>query len=439
MKDDGNEMRQLSRITRGHTAMALFLLIAIGSLPVPSMAQEMLPETQKVFGKYSDRVIKIQLVEKNSGAKAVIGSGFFVDRYGRIITNYHVISKMVLHPDRYRAELVETTGEVRPLSVLSVDVINDLALVRVEVNGVPFFTIAGREPQQGTRLYSMGYPQDIGLSIVEGTYNGLMKHAVYKKIHFTAPINPGMSGGPTINAFGEVVGVNVRSRGQGISFLVPTEAVTRLMRSTGPAKKDPQGFLEDIRGQILTHQDVFFTDDLLKSGQTVHIGGYKLPSQLSRFFRCWGDSKHPENYPYHTVDHRCSTDDYIYVSGEQSSGIIRFSHRHITNDGMNSFRFSNLYSELFEDKGYYMLGNEEEVTRFECTSGALRHGEIAFKTAFCARGYKKLRGLYDIVFKAAAVGPDHSGLETELEISGIGFEKAVGVTKGYLEMITWGK
>lgn len=426
-------------MTRGLNGTGPILLVAIGLLPICCIAQEMLPETQKVFGKYSDRVIKIQVVEKNSGAKAVIGSGFYVNPDGRIITNYHVISKMVLHPDRYRAELVETAGELRPLSVLSVDVINDLALVRVETSGVPFFTIVDREPQQGTRLYSMGYPLDIGLSIVEGTYNGLMKHAVYKKIHFTAPINPGMSGGPTINALGEVVGVNVSSRGEGVSFLVPAEAVTRLMKSTGPAKKDSQGFLEDIRRQILAHQDVFYTDDLIKSGQTVHIGGYKLPSQLSRFFRCWGDSKHLENYPYHTVDHRCSTDDYIYISGEQSSGIIRFSHRYITNDGMNSFRFSNLYSELFQARGYYMSGNEEEVTRFECTSGTLRHGEVAFKTAFCARGYKKLRGLYDIVFKAAALGPDDSGLETELVISGIGFEKAVGVTKGYLEMITWEK
>jgi serine protease Do len=439
MKDEGNDMRQIGAIRKRRIGLAVFSLIAIGLLSIPSIAQEMLPETQKVFGEYSDRVVKIQVVEKDSGAKAVIGSGFFVNPYGRIITNYHVISKMVLHPDRYRAELVEAAGEVRALSVIGVDVINDLALVKADVNDVPFFTIAEREPQQGTRLYSMGFPQDIGLSIVEGTYNGLMKHAVYKKIHFTAPINPGMSGGPTINASGEVVGVNVRSRGQGISFLVPTEAVTRLMKSTGPARKDPQGFLEDIRGQILAHQDVFFTDDLVKSGQTVRIGGYKLPSQLSPFFKCWGDSKHPENFPYHTVDHSCSTDDYIYISGEHSSGIIRFSHRHITNDGMNSFRFSNLYSELFQDKGYFMAGREEEVTRFECTSGALRHGEIAFKTAFCARGYKKLRGLYDVVFKAAVLGPDRYGLETELEISGVGFEKAVDVIKGYLEMITWEK
>src|SRR3989339_1364021 len=99
----------------------LFFLIVLCSLPVLSTPQEMLPETQKVFGKYSDHVVKIQVVEKDSGAKAVIGSGFFVDPEGRIVTNYHVISKLVLHPDRYRAELVETAGSTRVLSVIGVD------------------------------------------------------------------------------------------------------------------------------------------------------------------------------------------------------------------------------------------------------------------------------------------------------------------------------
>ena len=418
---------------------AVFSLIAISSLPVLSIAQEMLPETEKVFGKYSDRVVKIQVVEKDSGAKAVIGSGFFVDPHGHIVTNYHVICKLILHPDRYRAELVGTAGGILPLSVLAVDVINDLALVKAEVNDVPFFRIRAREPQQGTRLYSMGFPRDIGLSIVEGTYNGLMKHALYKKIHFTAPINPGMSGGPTINAAGEVVGVNVSSAGNEISFLVPTEPVVRLMRSAGSAKKASQSFLEDIRSQILAHQDVFFSDDLIRSGQTVRIGDYRLPGQLSPFFKCWGDSSHPEKSPYHTVDHRCSTDDYIYISGEHSSGIMSFSHRSITNEGMNNFRFNNLYSELFKAPRHYMAGNEEEVTKFECKSGTVKRGEITFKTAFCARGYRKLKGLYDVVFKAAVLSSENSGLETELDISGVSFEKAVGLTEEYLEMITWEK
>jgi serine protease Do len=432
-------MRRIDGIMKRAVWIAVFSLVAIHLLPVLSIALETLPETQKVFGKYSDRVVKIQVVEKESGAKAVIGSGFFVNPDGHIVTNYHVISKLILHHDRYRAEWVETAGEIRALSVIGVDVINDLALVKAEVNDTPFFRIAAREPQQGTRLYSMGFPQDIGLSIVEGTYNGLMKHALYKKIHFTAPINRGMSGGPTINAAGEVVGVNVSTRGLEISFLVPTEAVVRLMRSAGSSKKAPQSFLDDIRSQILAHQDIFFSDDLMRSGQTVRIGDYRLPGQLSSCFKCWGDSEYPEQFPYHIVNHSCSTDDYMYISDEHSSGIIRFSHRYITSDGMNNFRFNNLYSNFFKNSQRYMAGNEEEVTRFECKSGTLRRGEITFKTAFCARGYRKLRGLYDVVFKAAVLSSDRSGLETELEISGVSFEKAVALTKRYLEMITWEK
>jgi hypothetical protein len=105
---------------------------------------------------------------------------------------------------------------------------------------------------------------------------------------------------------------------------------------------------------------------------------------------------------------------------------------------MNIFRFNHFYSKLFEGS-HYMPGNEEEVTRFECKSGTVARGEITLKTAFCARGYKKLRGLYDVVLKAAVLGPENSGLETELDIAGISFEKAVGLTRGYLEMITWGK
>jgi serine protease Do len=417
--------------------ITLVLLMAICSLSSFCIGQDMMPQTQKVFGKYYDRVMKIQVVEKDSGAKAVIGSGFFVNPLGHVITNYHVISNLILHPNRYRAELIEASGATQTLSVIGIDVINDLALVKTELNNTPFFRIATKEPLQGTRLYSMGFPQDIGLSIVEGTYNGLMKHALYKKIHFTAPINRGMSGGPTINASGEVVGVNVSTRGIEISFLVPTEAVVKLMNLVGSAKRDPESFLDDIRNQILAHQDFFFSDALIRAGQTVRIGDYRLPSQLSPLFKCWGDSTYQEQFPYHTVEHSCSTDDYMFISGEHSSGIISFNHRYITNDGMNNFRFNHLYSDFFQEREYYMSGNEEEVTKFECRSGTLRNGKITFKTAFCAREYKKLRGLYDVVFKAATLNSENSGLVTELEISGISFEKAVSLTKGYLEMITW--
>jgi hypothetical protein len=118
---------------------------------------------------------------------------------------------------------------------------------------------------------------------------------------------------------------------------------------------------------------------------------------------------------------------------------MSFRHRYITSDEMNKFRFHHLYSELFQESRFYMDGDEEEVTKFACKSETIRRGEITFKTAFCARGYRKLEGLYDIIFKVAVLGSDNSGLETKLRISGVSFEKATDLTKRYLEKITWEK
>jgi hypothetical protein len=77
------------------------------------------------------------------------------------------------------------------------------------------------------------------------------------------------------------------------------------------------------------------------------------------------------------------------------------------------------------------------VTKYNCESDIVRSGIIPFKTVFCARGYRKMEGLYDVVFKAAALGKTEVGLETTLELSGISFEKSVALARHYLEAISW--
>lgn len=416
----------------------IFTLSLMFALIGPAYGANILPETQSVFGKFSDRVLKIQVVESGSGAKSEIGSGFFVSKNGHLATNYHVISKLVLHPDRYRAELVENSGTCHPLTVLGVDVINDIAIVKSELNSTHFFSLAPIKLKQGTRLYAFGYPLDIGISIVEGTYNGLLEHALYKKIHFTGSLNPGMSGGPTITATGAVAGINVATEGNEVSFLVPVEAAEKLFSSISSGVR-PKNLLATIRSQLLSHQNVYFTDNLIKSGNTVRLGNYQLPSKPAPFFKCWGDADHSEKNPYYIINHQCSTDDYVYISGKQESGIIQFHHRLISSDELNLFRFFNLYSAFFKRTDADIYGNEEEVTRYQCKTDTVRHNQIAFKTAFCIRKYRKLEGLYDIVFKAAVLGSDRTGLETTLVISGVSFEKAVSLSQSYLEAISWAK
>ena len=165
----------------------------------------------EVFRRFADGVVKIQVVETGSAAKAELGSGFFVTPRGHVVTNYHVVSKVVQHPERYRGEMLDRAGGTRPVRVLAVDVIHDVAVLATDATPALSFTLGAVRPSQGDRLYSLGHPHDLGLSIVEGTYNGLLQHTLYPKIHFTGAINPGMSGGPTLTERGQVVGINVRT------------------------------------------------------------------------------------------------------------------------------------------------------------------------------------------------------------------------------------
>jgi hypothetical protein len=77
-------------------------------------------DTTEIFSRFADPLVKIRVVERGSGAKAVIGSGFRVTSDGLIDTNYHVISKLVSHPDRYRAEQESESGHSPELEVLGV-------------------------------------------------------------------------------------------------------------------------------------------------------------------------------------------------------------------------------------------------------------------------------------------------------------------------------
>ena len=310
---------------------ALFLLAVCSGMQGTAHAKSVPLDTQGVFGLYADRVGKVQIVEVRSGAKSGIGSGFFVSAEGHILTNYHVISRLIHFPKRYRAEFIDKFGTVLDISVVAIDIVNDLAITRSEARPIHYFTLGPVTLSKGARLYSLGYPHDIGLSIVEGTYNGYLKHARYKKIHFTGSINPGMSGGPAITAKGNVVGINVATAGNQVSFLVPAAAASKLMRSTLAAGDAiPDDFLAAVRSQLMKHQQAYLADDIMKSGKTIKLGNYELPGKLSRFFNCWADSSGKKKHAYRTVTHQCSTNDVIYVSGSQRSGIIKFRHRLLT-------------------------------------------------------------------------------------------------------------
>jgi len=106
-------------------------------------------------------------------------------------------------------EVESSVYQVRvTLELLDLDVIHDLAVVKSESNRGKPLEIA-EVPDKGARLFSLGNPLDLGFSIVTGTNNGIMAQDEDGNILFSGSLNQGMSGGPTLDESGKVVGINV--------------------------------------------------------------------------------------------------------------------------------------------------------------------------------------------------------------------------------------
>lgn len=432
--------RYTCAVARLQLLASLVPLLVLAQSPRPT-AEQAEGETPAVFRRYADQVVKLQVVEANSGSRAVTGTGFYVSAQGHVLTNYHVVSEIVYKPTEYRAELLGGTGGSRPVRVIAVDVVRDLAVVATDQPVRSWFTLEATLPVQGQRLYSLGHPGDLGIAIVEGTYNGRLPHTLYPRIHFTGSLNPGMSGGPTITLGGRVVGVNVSTSGNQQSFLVPVDGAAALLERAllGPAPP-AESLLADVGRQLVAYQDQYLGRLFTDSVETVALGPWRAPTRPADFFNCWGDADRDEDRPYELIHHSCSTDEDVFLSSTQSSGTAEVEHDLLTSESLNRFRFHSLYTREFvnlpRDWEMNADGNEQ-MTGYQCRVTNVRRGDVTGKSIFCARAYKRLPGLYDVMFRFAVVGRPRQGLVSTLSLSGVSYENAQAVVRRFLEAIAW--
>ncbi len=219
---------------------------------------------------------------------------------------------------------------------------------------------------------------------------------------------------------------------------MPAERATALLDRTAKAEKPAAGsFLAEVGQQILANQTRYLAGMFDASTPRVALGPFDLPTKPTEFFQCWADAVRRKELPYASVSHGCSSDDYIFVSSEQSSGIVHFFHQLVSTDELNPLRFFMLYSSQFQTSNAAVFGNEEEVTPFRCQTRNVNNATGKLKTVLCARQYLKLPGLYDAVFKAATLGSRNAGLVTTLSLSGVSFDNVQTVSRRYLENIKW--
>jgi S1-C subfamily serine protease len=194
-----------------------------GAEPQPS---EMISGTATVW---VDKGIRVE--EGVGRPDRVIGSGFFIDKRGYLITNYHVIeSEVDPEYEGYSRLFVRLPGSPEnrvPARVVGYDRIFDIALLKVEVDPPYVFSFTNvRTLQPGAEIFAIGSPGGLENSISSGIISATNRRFLQlgDALQVDVPINPGNSGGPLVNDDGDVIGIVFAGLEQfeGVNFAIPS-------------------------------------------------------------------------------------------------------------------------------------------------------------------------------------------------------------------------
>jgi len=204
-------------------------------------------------------------IETNGG----VGTGFVVDSDGYILTNNHVVlgnSGRISNTIR----VTMSDGSVEAATVVGTDPRSDLALLKIERTGLETLTFADLDATLiGQDVVAIGYALDLqqgegpSFSVTRGIVsqkNRAINEAgispIYGAIQTDAAINHGNSGGPLLNMFGEVVGINTAlppdDSATGIGFAVGSDianAVVEAIREDGKVNRGLLGIRQFERLQ----------------------------------------------------------------------------------------------------------------------------------------------------------------------------------------------
>jgi|GEM_PF-1764957 len=206
---------------------ALERLLALATIDVPALAEQTSPA-----------VVSLYLVDEDLDVQSQ-GTGFLWTADGQIVTNAHVVEGA----EQVLAKFAN--GEVEEAERILVDPFLDLAILDVAGEGYPYLGFAEGKPEVGSPVVVIGNAYGYSNSVTTGIVSGVdrpdpMHYWHYPSLQTDAAINHGNSGGPILNAKGEVVAVatwtEVKGETDGIAFGIPVDQIVTALDRYDPKR-----------------------------------------------------------------------------------------------------------------------------------------------------------------------------------------------------------
>ena len=222
---------------------------------------------QEIYQKVNPSTVTV-LTGMDDGS-AMVGTGVIFTADGYVLTNAHVIA------GGSECYVVLDTGEDYRARLLGLDEEKDLAVIKIDASGLPAAEFGDSDALSvGDPVYAIGNPLGVELrgTLTDGIVSAINRDVAVDGVTMTliqtnAALNNGNSGGPLINVYGQVVGINTMKMGssstmsvEGLGFAIP-------ISSTAYMINDLIAYGE-IRGEVMIGISVQTTPVTLDSGET---------------------------------------------------------------------------------------------------------------------------------------------------------------------------
>lgn len=359
--------------------------------------------TESTFDRVKGSLFTVEIHSGNDGAKSSLGSGYLVTDDGRLVTNYHVVGAYVDDPGRYAIRAKNQSGD-HAARLVAFDLVNDLAVLQIEPDGSRPLRVARARPAPGAPVVSFGNPEGLGLSLIEGIANGFAEKGLVDRMLLSMPLNSGMSGGPILNAAGEVVGTNVSVMwlSNSLSFGVPAEKIAPLL-ARPPLSADEPSLRAETARQLAAVEQATVARVLQPGEGEIAVGG-AVSARPSDVLECWDSSETDADAGVTKASYAC---DLQFTPSIEEVGEIASVELLVEHFAAKAAAFG-FYSWLEQHAGEHMETQALDpgngvFSAPRCVADRVEAGGLTWKVDTCASAYVSYPGYFDFDLTATTL------------------------------------
>lgn len=240
---------------------------------------------QEIYQRVNPSVVAV-VAQLSDGVS--VGTGVIFTQDGYVLTNYHVVEGGT------DCQVVLSSGKSYFVNYVAGDIENDLAILKLDLTGLPAAEFGDSDLLYvGDRAYAIGNPLGVHLygTLTDGIISAINRDVnvdgrTMTLIQTNAALNSGNSGGPLINAYGQVVGINTikmvssYSNIEGLGFAIPSASIRRLANDLlkfGETKPEPKIGVSVLPIGIELEPDVWGVEVVdITPGSAAELAGVRI-------------------------------------------------------------------------------------------------------------------------------------------------------------------